>query len=320
MPSGATDQRPERGGRWALYGSAAGGCSGCVHLARVVDVPATGRRRAVSRRASTVDRWGAGLAEVMDLAGRAPSPMGSRPWRLRTRSGGLELLVDTAKVPRRGTEGRRQALVACGAALLNLRLAVAHVGYEPRTTLFPSDAEPDVLARIMPAGDAVRGEDHEALMRAVLHRQTRREPFGRTYLPPDLRVHLAATAAVEGASLYAVPSGRKRDALDRIMAAAVLAHPHDPARIRGLRAEWNARAPATVEVLCTRLDGELDWLAAGQALQRLLLVATQEWVQARFFTLALESADLREQVRHKVTDQAYPHVILELGHAPGPEH
>jgi hypothetical protein len=57
----------------------------------------------------------------------------------------------------------------------------------------------------------------------------------------------------------------------------------------------------------------LDWLRAGQALQRLLLTATTAWVQARFHTRVLEVPQLRDRVRHELCPGRAPQVILELG-------
>ena len=99
------------------------------------------------------------------------------------------------------------------------------------------------------------------------------------------------------------------------MAVATRLGTHDPARARGLRADWPGSRPATVEVLSTLSDEPTDWLVAGQALQRLLLTATRQWVQVRFFTAALEHSELREEVRQRVTPGRYPQVVLELGQA-----
>ena len=111
-----------------------------------------------------------------------------------------------------------------------------------------------------------------------------------------------------------MPPGGRRNGLDRIMAVAARLGTHDPARARGLRADWPG-TPATVEVLSTLSDDPTDWLVAGQALQRLLLTATRQWVQVRFFTSALEHSELREEVRQRVTPGRHPQVVLELGQA-----
>ena len=258
------------------------------------------------------DRWAEGRSFLVELAGHAPSAVNSRPWRMRARARGVDLLVDVVKVTGRGTEGRRQALIACGAALFNLRLGVAHLGFEPVVTL-PLDG--DLLARVEPGEPREVSRDVIDLVDAVDRRRTRRDPFERTFLPAPIRDRLAAAVAAEGAVLIGVPPGPRRDALDRAMRIATRLSPRDPARLRGLRADWPGDAPATIEVLATEADTERDWLRAGQALQRMLLTATTDWVQVRFFSLALEHAELREAVREQVTSGLPPHLVLELGHA-----
>ena len=231
---------------------------------------------------------------------------------MRARNRGIDLLVDVAKVSRRGTESRRQALVACGAALFNLRLGVAQLGLDPVVT-YPLDG--DLLARVEPGEPRSATHEELDLLVAVDRRRTRRDAFERTYLPRPVRDRLAAAVALEGAVLLEVPPGPRRDALDRAMTVAARLAPRDPARLRGLRADWPRNGPATIEALCTEGDDEAAWLHAGQALQRLLLTATIDWVQVRFFSLALEHAELRETIRQQVTTGLAPQLVLELGHA-----
>ena len=280
----------------------------------------TGARRSAGARAArsahAPDRWAEGRTLLVELAGHAPSPQNTRPWRMRERSRGIDLLVDVAKVSRRGTESRRQALIACGAALFNLRLGVAQLGLDPVVT-YPLDG--DLLARVEPGTPRAATHQELDLLDAVDRRRTRRDPFERSYLPGPVRDRLAAAVAQEGAVLLAVPPGPRRDALDRAMTVAARLSPRDPARLRGLRADWPGSAPATIEALCTGGDTEADWLRAGEALQRLLLSATIEWVQVRFFSLALEHAELRETVRARVTAGLAPQLVLELGHAGPPK-
>jgi hypothetical protein len=258
------------------------------------------------------DPWTSGRDLIVAAAGHAPSAMNTRPWRLRSRGRGFDLLLDEVNASRRGSEAGRQATIACGAALFNLRLATMRLGYEPVVTI---PAGGDLLARIEPGARRPLDPVESDLFDAVDRRRTRRRPFERTFVPAALRGLLAATVAAEGAELIAVPPGGSRNGLDRIMAVAARLGAHDPARARGLRADWPGSRPATVEVLSTRSDEPADWLVAGQALQRLLLTATRQWVQVRFFTSALEHSELREEVRQRVTPGRYPQVVLELGQA-----
>ena len=265
-----------------------------------------------------------GLDLLLGAARQAPSPGDRRPWRFRTRHGALELL--TAAHP--GGPGElvghtvdRQDLIACGAALFNLRLAAGHLGLELYVTMLPEPADPALLVRVTPVGLQEPRQDEEELLAAIARRHTRRDPFIRTYVPPGLLDHLAAAAAAEGTTLIFVPPGDRLAVLDEQMKAAQAHTRNDPAAGAGLRAPWPSDhgdaglETGQMEVLATAGDTPADWLRAGQGLQRLLLTATTGWVAARFFTLVLEDSALRERVRLDVCGGAHPQAILEFGDA-----
>jgi hypothetical protein len=76
-----------------------------------------------------------------------------------------------------------------------------------------------------------------------------------------------------------------------------------------------AGATGTVMVITTTRDERIDWLAAGQALQRVLLRASAEGLSAALHTQALEIPELREFMRTRLFGGAYPQVLLRLGEA-----
>lgn len=71
--------------------------------------------------------------------------------------------------------------------------------------------------------------------------------------------------------------------------------------------------PAGTAVLLTFGDRRLDWLRAGQALQRMLLHATCKWVFASLYTQPLESARIRHMVKSQLRLPGFPQVILQFG-------
>jgi hypothetical protein len=264
------------------------------------------------------------LPLLVELADHAPSPRDLKPWRLRARDGGVDLFLDAAKVSSttidsEGPASRRQSLIACGAALFNIRVAMGHLGIEPRVALLPDPGTPDLLARLEPAEARAPESPEEELLIAMLRRHTSRGTFELGALPEPLIDRLAAAAVAEGAVLMPA-AGVSGSPLDRLLAAADSGSPDDPARQLGLRAPWlDVSARATVRVVCTSNDAPADWLRAGQGLQRLLLTATTHGSQARFFTLALEDRALRERVRREVCSGRHPQVVLELGLPPEPD-
>jgi nitroreductase len=71
-----------------------------------------------------------------------------------------------------------------------------------------------------------------------------------------------------------------------------------------------AGVTGTVMVITTTGDEQTDWLAAGQALQRVLLRASVEGLSAALHTQALEIPELREFMRTRLFRGAHPQVLL----------
>ena len=96
-----------------------------------------------------------------------------------------------------------------------------------------------------------------------------------------------------------------------------------PALLRRLnrgpaRAARDARAlegAPVVLVVATSGDTPRDWLAAGQALDHLLLRAAAEGLSASYFNQALELPDLRRRVGSVLGRRGYAQVVLRLGYA-----
>ena len=81
----------------------------------------------------------------------------------------------------------------------------------------------------------------------------------------------------------------------------------------GLLGDDQQAATGVVALLTTGADGRGDWLRTGQALQRILLRAAEDDVSAAFHTQALEIPELREFIRRRHCDDAYPQMIMRLG-------
>jgi len=81
----------------------------------------------------------------------------------------------------------------------------------------------------------------------------------------------------------------------------------------GLWAPDEPCVPGLIALLTTRDDRRPGWLAAGQALQRLLLHVTARGVGAAIHTQPLEIPAIRERIRAEFTGRDYPQVLLRLG-------
>ncbi|MFD1936729.1 Acg family FMN-binding oxidoreductase [Nonomuraea mangrovi] len=74
-----------------------------------------------------------------------------------------------------------------------------------------------------------------------------------------------------------------------------------------------ATSTGIVTIMTTPGDSREEWIATGQALQRVLLHASAYGVSAAFHTQALEMHQLREFLRHELCSGDYPQMIMRLG-------
>ncbi|MEU3660974.1 nitroreductase family protein [Streptomyces sp. NPDC032940] len=303
--------------------------------------------------------------DVISLVGdavAAPSLHNAQPWRfrylrhLRT----FELYADFDRALPYTDPRARSLHIGCGAALLNLRVALAHGGWHVRTRLLPDAADPTFVAAVRLVGPGTGDADLASLHPAVTERHSSRFPFDEDPIPDDLRTTLTETARREGAEL-AFPSPWHLQYLLELVREAETSERADPAARREL-AEWTrtdapsvnfaddgvpdyafgparsgggaavrdfagtrqvtGRATAVFEAepqiacLSTTHDRPEDWLRAGQAMERLLLLATTEGLVGSLVTQPLERPDVRWLLRDPVTGAGHPQMLLRLGHGP----
>jgi len=72
-------------------------------------------------------------------------------------------------------------------------------------------------------------------------------------------------------------------------------------------------ATGVVGLLTTAADRPVDWVSTGQALQRMLLTASAWGAAVALHSQPLELAWLREFVRTRLGDGAYPQLVLRIG-------
>lgn len=87
-----------------------------------------------------------------------------------------------------------------------------------------------------------------------------------------------------------------------------------PVQHDALRPTEQPESHPTIAILSTTSDGPEDWLAAGQALQRLLLLATTYDLSASFLNAVLEYPGLRDLVRDPRGPRRKFQMIMRVGH------
>jgi nitroreductase len=292
------------------------------------------------------------VGDLVAAAIMAPSMLNSQPWRFRfgAASETMRLYADPARMLACSDPDGRGLHIACGAALLNLRLAAAVAGRHPQVRLVPEPHQRLLIATVRLATPGQASADDLELYAAIAVRRTNRGPFSGQAVPPGLRAELAEAARREGAVLHFPdqPEGIRllrlaRDAerglladpayraelarwvggrRDRDGIPDVATGPHDPRGTAPVRDFSTGEAPPRyawfeeepqLAVLSTPDSQPKDWLRAGQALERAWLTATIRGLAVCPLTQPLETSDAW-LARDTRSGAEYPQMILRLGY------
>jgi hypothetical protein len=101
--------------------------------------------------------------------------------------------------------------------------------------------------------------------------------------------------------------------------AAAMLHPllvrlRSPGREEAARDRRRASSCRALLVLSTPRDGTEEWLAAGEALQRVLLRAAANGLFASYFAQPIESPELRRRLCEVLIDPGAPQIMFRLGY------
>lgn len=177
------------------------------------------------------------LRFVLGYAVLAPSGHNTQPWRYAVDGEAVEVYADRAQALPVVDPNDRELTISCGAALLNLRVALRRFGYRDDTyELEPDDGDADLLARVrLVEGDAP-SPGEVALFDAIPNRRTTRAAYETRAVPRELGQALAGDAVREGAWLQPVPE-TARQAIAELIAEGDRAQMADE-RFRRELAAW----------------------------------------------------------------------------------
>ncbi|MBQ1073560.1 nitroreductase family protein [Micromonospora sp. C31] len=283
---------------------------------------------------------------------RAPSLHNTQPWRFRLRDGGIEVLADPQRrLPATDPNGWG-VRIACGAALFNLRLALAVAGTPATVRLRPCPAEPDVVARLVPDVPRRPTPAEQALHGAIPRRFSNRAPFWPDPVPADARWRLAEAARAEQCWLELLVGVSAVNAFAEIARSAHRVLERSP-EYRAEHQEWVRATPAPdgipaasggplgepqdllpsrgfgglnrapgrdfepeplVAVLGSPGNTAVDQVVAGQALQRVLLAATDSGLAVSMLSQPIEVPSAREQLRLSLGRFGTPQMVMRVGY------
>ena len=165
------------------------------------------------------------LPQLQAAVDRAPSIFNQRPWELELAADDRVELYSVPNEALASTGLLREAVISCGAALYNLRLAIRVAGRQPTVSLLPEldrdlgllntvTGDRTLLASIevMP-GRAVKPTDaQQELYEALWLRRTDRGPYRYLPVPPPILVEMEIAAAREHGWLRTLTPAESRRA------------------------------------------------------------------------------------------------------------
>ncbi|MFN8124195.1 MAG: nitroreductase [Thermoleophilia bacterium] len=290
------------------------------------------------------------LTGLVAQAVRAPSSHNAQPWHFAVGDDVIDVFADRTRSLPVTDPWDRELTIGCGAAVLTLRTAARGAGLRAETVVLPDGPDGDRIAelRVTKAEDPAIGERQRAA--AIDRRRTIRGPFSEDPLPAGLVAALADAAAREGATVVPADDGPTRAALGELVREGDTVQYHDPHWRRELATWLHPRRsgdglplpPGTgvltravvaganlggfisahdatlvesaqhVVILCTADDEPMDWVRAGMALQRMLLVAAADGVQAGYLNQPCQVAMLRPRLR-LLAGGLTPQIVLRFG-------
>ncbi|MFD6138362.1 Acg family FMN-binding oxidoreductase [Promicromonospora sp. NPDC060271] len=297
------------------------------------------------------------VERILRAAASAPSVYNTQPWQVDATGSAVTLRADAARQLRHSDPHGREMLISCGAFLFNARTAARRDSLTAVVKILPDPDDELLVAEIEFEPGPAPNMDELELSVAIARRATSRVPFDDQPLFTDVLMSILQAARDEGAELRLVqPSEPVREDVIGLMRRAEAIAAEDPAA-RAEEKAWTAtdpgredgiprdllgpaadddRAPvrrfiastgkaqfeerSTLAILSTAGDSARGWVAAGQALQHVLLVATTYFVHASFATTVLENPTTRHDLRRVLSLDGAPQMLMRLGYSSMPEH
>lgn len=291
------------------------------------------------------------ISSLLSYAILAPSSHNTQPWRFVIADNTVSLYADRSRALPANDPCDRELTISCGCALMNLRVAAAHAGLEAHCEVTPDDSDEDLLALVSFTPADASSLPGVELFPSIEDRRTCRKRFDADDVPAPVLHALAAAAAEEACWLEVIESEQNRQACVALVAQgdsmqwsnpgwrselAAWMHPGrecDGLTVPGIVApiaqavvrtfdmgdgvaakdRQLADASPVLAVLGSAGDTVADWLAAGQALQKILLTAHSRGLQASYLNQPIQIESLRPELHKLVKQDGFAQILLRLG-------
>lgn len=293
----------------------------------------------VAARPATADPIGRALR----AGSRAPSRYDSQPWRFDVVAEEIEILLDESRLlPITDPQGR-EARLACGAALFNMRIALRAIAREPVVDLLPDPARTELLATLLVGEQRAATVVERRLAASIPERRTGGDLAARA-VPDSVRRTLVRAAESEGCRLELIDSSPRFAGTAVLIDRAERFAEHDPGFLaekqewtqrsrrpntaetghqaaagrRGAAlADWPASRPGSgpaLGILLTEQDTARAQLMAGQALQHVLLAATAAGLTSTFRSAPIEVPAAKAVLDSLFSPEGCPQTLLGFGY------
>jgi hypothetical protein len=219
------------------------------------------------------------LGVLLDATTTGPGcAQSGRSWRLEANGHLLDVYLDGShSLPTRDPAARALRMTA-GAAVFDLRCAAASLSFDSWFSLCPYRHDPDLLARIVIEPTGLPDPELRQLYGAIRSRHLTRPPAG--------------------------PNGAVRFALERA------------AELENTKLGWLPVSFAPLAVLSTDRDERSDQVAAGVALERVLLTAVRSDVAASPLPQPIRRDELRRCAQELTGPSGFAQTLIRFGRAP----
>lgn len=284
------------------------------------------------------------LAHAMKCASLTVATNDWRPWQFRLADQYVELSATPNPMSDTADSDDREMMIRCGAALFHLKLALKRYGCLGRVELFPDLAEASLVARIHCGTSTPGGAQDVALFETMARKRNKSSFWSEPPVSESVFETIQSAATGEKAWLEFSRCDASRDQLVALAESSAkmpaqagyrVAQP-EPSRV----AQWTrplltfvvgagdakkftvepgqkrASEMATLAVIKTKTDDKHGWLATGEAMARVRLLARASEISSQVFNQAFQSRRLREVLRMSIGRKGFVQAIIGFGSQP----